>query len=109
MSNDSKRILEEAMDIVGGERQENYGDIHTSFGQIADYWSVYVQRKFQKHALDIYGIDIGEDDPLFTITEMDVANLMILLKVSRAQNNFDRDSYVDIAGYVACAETLGEL
>ena len=59
--------------------------------------------------MDIYGIDIGEDDPLFTITDMDVANLMILLKVSRAQNNFDRDSYVDIAGYVACAETLGGL
>ena len=34
---------------------------------------------------------------------------MILLKVSRAQNNFDRDSYVDIAGYVACAEALGGL
>ena len=108
MSDDSKRILEEAMDIVGGERQENYGDIHTSFGQIADYWSGYVQRKFRKHIMDFYGIDVGEGDLPF-ITEMDVANLMILLKVSRAQNNFDRDSYVDIAGYVACAETLGRL
>lgn len=109
MSNDGKRILEEAMDIVRGERQDNYGDIDTSFGQIADYWSGYVQRKFRKHIVEIYGFEVGKGDPPFAITEMDVANLMILLKVSRAQNNFDRDSYVDIAGYVACAEALGGL
>jgi len=33
---------------------------------------------------------------------------MILLKISRAKNNNHRNSYVDIVGYVACAEHLME-
>ena len=93
-------ILTEAGNLVQGDRQDNYGDIHTSFEQIAEYWDSYIRRKFTA-ALDSYS--------QFEITSMDVANLMILLKISRAQNKFDRDSYVDIAGYVACAEKLGGL
>ena len=93
-------ILTEAENLVQGDRQDNYGDIHTSFGQIAEYWDTYLRRKINK---------ILASGAKFEITEMDVANLMILLKISRAQNKFDRDSYVDIVGYVACAEKLGDL
>ena len=93
-------ILTEAENLVQGDRQDNYGDIHTSFGQIAEYWDTYIRRKINETLAS------GAN---FEITAMDVANLMILLKISRAQNKFDRDSYVDIVGYVVCAEKLGDL
>lgn len=90
-------ILREADQIVRGERQDDYGDMRVSFDQIAAYWTVYLDRKLV-------------DPPLsFKLTGVDVANLMILLKMSRAQHRQQRDSYVDIAGYVACAEKIGEL
>ena len=105
----ANNILTEAGNIVQGDRQDSYGDIHTSFGQIAEYWDTYVNRKL-KMALAQISI-LNQEDIRFSIeiTPMDVANMMILLKTSRAQNKFDRDSYVDIAGYVACAEKLGDL
>jgi hypothetical protein len=78
-------ILEEALKLVNGDRQQNYGDIHDSFNRIAGFWSAY---------LGIH-VDI-----------FDVAKMMILLKVSRAKDNNHIDSYIDIAGYVACIEKL---
>ena len=92
-------ILNEADQTVRGARQDDYGDMRVSFDQIAAYWTVYLDRALK------------ELDPSlsFELTGVDVANLMILLKVSLAQLRQQRDSYVDIAGYVACAEKIGEL
>lgn len=92
-------ILNEADQTVRGARQDDYGDMRVSFDQIAAYWTVYLDRTLK------------ELDPSlsFELTGVDVANLMILLKVSRAQHRQQRDSYVDIAGYVACADKIGEL
>lgn len=78
-------MTEEAQSIVNGQRQEDYGDINESFKRIAGLWGAYLG-----HGLSKY----------------DVANMMILLKVSRAKNGNHRDSYVDIAGYVECVDKL---
>lgn len=78
-------ILEEAQKIVDGDRAKEYGDMRESFTQIAAFWSAY---------LDV------------DIDTLDVAKMMMLLKISRARNSNGRDSYVDIAGYVACADKL---
>jgi len=78
-------VLDEAAQIINGQRQLDYGTPAESFGRIANLWSDYL------------GIEV---------TPPDVANLMILLKVSRAKQGFHRDSYVDIAGYAGCAELL---
>lgn len=100
---DYESVLSEAAYIVKGDRQEEYGDVSTSFNQIAGYWSVYLTRLLQTRSF-------WEDQPAnglrITLTGTDVANLMMLLKISRAQNKRDRDSYVDIAGYVACVDLL---
>lgn len=79
-------ILEEAESLINGERQEQYGNANESFARIANLWSVY----------------LGAN-----LTALDVTNLMILLKVSRAKGLYHRDSYVDIAGYSGLAEKIG--
>lgn len=74
-------VLETANKIINGSRQENYGNPESNFQKIANYWSQY----------------LGKD-----ITPADVAIMMILMKVSRLQNNIKHeDSWIDIAGYAA--------
>jgi hypothetical protein len=71
-------ILEEAQDLVNGDRQQAYGDAYESFDRIAKMWSAYKGIK---------------------ITPKDVASMMILMKVSRSVTSSKRDNWVDIAGY----------
>lgn len=78
-------ITEEAQKLVNGDRQKDYGDMQESFNRIAGLWSAY--------------LGVG-------VNALDVAKMMILLKVSRAKNNNHRDSYIDIVGYVECADQL---
>ena len=83
-------ILEEAAQLVGGDRQEAYGPPEECFGRIADAWSAYL------------GIPVAARD---------VCNLMILLKVMRDANTYKRDNLVDAAGYAhladLCRPTVG--
>lgn len=81
----STSVIVEAKSIVAGERQTDYGDAKESFGRIAELWSAYA------------GIEI---------TSWDVAQMMILLKVSRAKTSRKRDTLVDIVGYAECAGKL---
>lgn len=78
-------ILQEAERIINGQRAEDYGDASESFNRTAGMWSAYV----------------GAD-----LSALDVANLMILLKVSRTRNGFHRDSHVDICGYAGLSDQL---
>ena len=78
------KMLNEASNIVDGNRDKEYGTPENNFKQIADLWNAYLNRK-----------------PL--IEEVDVANMLILLKLVRAKHNPKHlDSFVDIAGYAAC-------
>ena len=80
---DRREILQEAERIICGDRQDDYGSASSSFERIADLWRAYL------------GVDI---EP------MDVANMMILLKVSRSITAPDKaDTWLDIAGYAALA------
>jgi hypothetical protein len=78
-------ILEEALAITNGDRAADYGDMKASFERIAALWSAYK------------GV---------TITTKDVANMMILLKVSRSTTSDKRDNWVDIAGYARCGSIV---
>lgn len=78
-------ILQEAIELVNGDRRDEYGDMAESFKRIGAFWSAYL------------GVNIDA---------LDVAKMMILLKVSRTKHNNHRDSYVDIVGYVECAAHL---
>jgi len=76
------KLLQEAAELINGERARNYGEPQQSFENIAKHWSAYL------------GIEI---------TVYDVGMLMILLKVSRGGrgqgDRKHRDNFVDIAGY----------
>lgn len=74
-------LLNKALEIVNGARQENYGSPEQNFARIAAFWTLYLQRH---------------------ITSADVAIMMVLMKTARLQNNIKHeDSWVDIAGYAA--------
>ena len=78
-------ISEEAAAVVAGDRADDYGGVNESFARIAKLWSAYTGS---------------------TISPWDVAQMMILLKVSRAKTSTKRDTLVDIAGYAECAGQL---
>lgn len=83
MSN--KSILEEAEEIVGGDRATDYGDAQESFDNIAKGWSIIV----------------GSE-----ITGPMVATMMIWLKMIRENNKHKRDNLVDIVGYTILLDRL---
>ena len=81
----SKRadLLDKAKSIIDGERRERYGEPEDVFTLIAFMWSDYCDHNF---------------------TALDVANMMMLLKIARSRSNPEyQDNYIDIAGYAACA------
>ena len=83
-------ILQRADNLINGQRKLDYGSPSQSFSQIAELWGAYLRRTY----------------PSLKLVPQDVINMMILLKVSRAQQSYHEDSYIDIAGYVGCAELI---
>jgi hypothetical protein len=86
MENERTKILQEASELINGQRQSDYGTPRASFAAIADMWSAY----------------LGAD-----IEPRDVANMMALLKIARMRMASHRDSAVDGAGYLALGHELG--
>lgn len=88
-------ILKKAVALVTGDRQKEYGDKSTNFGNTAALWNAYLRNNYTLHQ---------------DLTPHDVAMLMILLKMSRTQSGgeaaFKEDTYVDIAGYASIAAVL---
>ena len=78
-------ILEEARDLIRGDRASSYGDAKASFERIASLWTAYK------------GVEI---------TAKDVAAMMILLKVSRGVTSAKRDNWLDIIGYAALGSEI---
>lgn len=80
-----KTILDAAEKCVCRDRQDTHGRPEDNFGAIADLWTAY--------------LGTGQE-----IDPVDVANMMILLKIGRAKGNPKHtDNWVDMAGYAACA------
>lgn len=84
-------ILQEATDLIYGDREETYGEPHVNLERIAGLWNAY---------LDDANVLLGAED---------VALMMILLKVARLKHTPDhRDSLADVAGYAALIERINE-
>lgn len=78
-----EEVLKQAEICVCGKRQQDYGNPEDNFGLIADLWSAYSGQKY---------------------TAVDVAMMMALLKMARIKSGTGTDdSFVDLAGYAACA------
>lgn len=76
-------VLNAAVENVCGHRVHDYGSPEDSFSKIARLWTAYDGRTYDAH---------------------DVAVMLALLKVARISTGHGgEDSYVDLAGYAACA------
>jgi hypothetical protein len=76
-------ILEEALRITSGDRQNTYGPPDQDFQRTALMWSA------------LKGVEF---------TAREVAMFMIALKLSRETHQMKRDNSVDIAGYARCLD-----
>lgn len=82
-------ILADAQDAIVGDRNATYGSPADNFTRTASLINAQFGTSF---------------------TATDVGVLMVLLKVARlASGAAQRDTFVDIAGYAACAYEAGEL
>lgn len=83
-------VLDEAKKIIRGDRDRQYGSPEDSFAVIAKMWTAY---------LDGRGKLIGE------VSAADVGWMMVCFKAARAATEKvpKRDTFVDAAGYAACA------
>lgn len=82
------QILDSAKSIINGEREGTYGEAENSFKAIATLWSGYLE---------------------MTISAIDVANLMILMKIARNSTGvYKEDNWIDICGYAALGGEIQE-
>lgn len=77
-------ILQKAEQCVCGQREQDYGCPEDNFYRISKLWNAY----------------LGDN-----VTDAkDVAIMMALLKIARIKTGTGTsDSYIDLAGYAACA------
>lgn len=82
-----RTIVTEAINIIGGERQDAYGRPEDNFARIAGMWSAYLE---------------------VPVTPADVAQMMVLLKVARSRHAYKRDNAVDAVAYTLLADQLAQ-
>lgn len=80
-------ILLEAHKLINGERQAQYGDPALCFDKISRFWSTYLGR---------------------AISPVDVACMMVLLKLARQSYEHKDDNFIDIAGYAGLAADIAK-
>ena len=81
-----REILERAITLIMGDREDDYGEAHKNFSDIAALWSV------------VLGVDVQP---------WQVAACMSQLKLARAiKTSTHVDSWTDMAGYVGLAAEL---
>lgn len=108
-SSAERTVIEEAQALIYGGREQDYGPPTQSFDSIARLWTAYLETKFQStvQPLNESTLDIVVSSP--QLNAVDVAHMMVLLKVSRGQTGgYKRDTYADIAGYAGCVERIVE-
>lgn len=86
-------LLKQAIDIVCSDRNNQYGEPEDNFSVIGELWSAYLNARCTHPGVRV---DIGAQE---------AADMLILFKVARSATavNPKTDTYVDIAGYAACA------
>jgi len=85
------KCLEQAQQLINGDRKSDYGDAYLNHLRIADLWTIYLSRS-----------------AAIELSPTDVAVMMMLLKIARVMNQHKDDSYVDICGYAALAAEMSQ-
>lgn len=87
-----KTTLDLAKDIVGGGRQQDYGDKQINFERIAGMWTAYLNARLKD----------GEK-----LSPRDISALYMLGKIARIAHNENHfDSWLDIAGYTEIGASI---
>lgn len=85
--NERTKVLHQAIDLINGDREKDYGSPAENFQTIADMWSAYLG---------------------YSVASRDVCNMMALLKIARLRNGQHRDSSLDGAAYLSLGFEVGE-
>lgn len=91
-----KSAIDEAKEIIYGDREKTYGSPQKNLNVIADYWMEYLNTKptaITKHGT----VDLSAED---------VCIMMVLLKIARQANNYKRDNIVDAIGYLSLIDRI---
>lgn len=95
-ANNRGAVLQEAHQVINGERQQQYGSPENSHAVIAEMWNGYLAAR--KKA--------GKQEDL---DATDVAHMMVQFKLARQLNGAGkRDNYIDAAGYIAIAADMAD-
>lgn len=73
------------------ERKDDYGDALESFKNIADMWNPYLSRRTQLNV---------------ELDETDVAQMMVLFKISRNAYKRKEDNFIDAEAYMNFARNF---
>lgn len=87
-------VLEEAAELVNGDRQQAYGHPRDNHACTAALWNAYIERTTHAGTMQLDAFD--------------VCMLNILQKVSRLAHSRHRDGLVDLAGFAANADMVDE-
>ena len=90
-----EEILTEAIDLVTGGRNQDYGPPSVNLQRICNYWNEYLDQNS----------NVTGD---YRITPKIVCDLMILLKMARSVEGYKRDTYVDVAGYASLVSEVSD-
>jgi hypothetical protein len=95
-------MLNATVDLIGGQRAEDYGDKYPNHTRIAKLWTMWLNERTRTWATE------GDDEPAeVEITPYDVAMMMLLVKVARLMHSpGHQDSHIDIAGYASILEEI---
>lgn len=89
---DEVGILDQAKNIVTGKRREQYGKAERNFAKIAQFWTIYLQKRL-----------------IHPIKAEDVGIMMALMKIARQMSKqYSNDNFVDACGYLALSGALME-
>lgn len=89
-----ENLLQEAEQVIYGDREVTYGDPGRNLRAIADYWTTHLKHKYNFNG---------------QMTTDDVCQMMISVKQARLLHNpTHHDSMVDTAGYQALMERVQE-
>ena len=89
-----EETLRRAIECVTGKREQDYGKVENNFSTIAKFWTIFLRPVLKPHE---------------SISPVQVALMMGLLKIGRlSSGTATEDSFIDLAGYAACAAELLE-
>ncbi len=89
-----KSILEEAEELISGDRRDDYGTAEESFTAMSVVGTVVLRNKLKDKCM---------------LTPLDVALLNIAFKLVRESHAHKRDNLSDIGGYAELADQLASL